>query len=146
MSRYRHVLAAVDFSEAAERVARRALEIARRNEAELTYLHVVEYVPPLDLGYEPVVAPDWLPDEEELLAAARARLEELAGRLEAREAHLRVEWGHPKGDVVRLAEEVGADLVVVGSHGRRGITRLLGSTADAVLHHARCDVLAVRIG
>ncbi len=146
MSRYRHVLAAVDFSEAAERVARRALEIARRNEAELTYLHVVEYVPPLDLGYEPVVAPDWLPDEEELLAAARTRLEELAGRLGAREAHLRVEWGHPRGDVVRLAEEVGADLVVIGSHGRRGITRLLGSTADAVLHHARCDVLAVRIG
>ncbi|HHQ41669.1 MAG TPA: universal stress protein, partial [Chromatiales bacterium] len=39
-----------------------------------------------------------------------------------------------------------ADLIVLGSHGRRGLTRLLGSTADAVLHSARCDVLAVRIG
>ena len=146
MTHYRHVLAAVDFSEATDPVAGRALDLARRYEAELTFLHVLEYVPPLDLGYEPVVAPDWLPDEQELLAAARARLEELAGRLGAREAHLRAEWGHPRSDVVRLAEEAGANLIVIGSHGRRGLTRLLGSTADAVLHSARCDVLAVRIG
>ncbi|WP_292363901.1 universal stress protein, partial [Methylophaga sp. UBA1464] len=37
------------------------------------------------------------------------------------------------------------DLIVVGSHGRKGIKMLLGSTANAILHHARCDVLAVRL-
>jgi universal stress protein A len=46
---------------------------------------------------------------------------------------------------VRIADENQADLIVVGSHGRHGIKMLLGSTANAVLHHAHCDVLAVRL-
>lgn len=46
---------------------------------------------------------------------------------------------------MRIAEENNVDLIVVGSHGRKGIKMLLGSTANAVLHHAGCDVLAVRL-
>ena len=44
------------------------------------------------------------------------------------------------------AEEIGADLIVVGSHGRYGLALLMGSTANGVLHGATCDVLAVRVG
>jgi len=45
-----------------------------------------------------------------------------------------------------VADEQGADLIIVGSHGRHGLALLLGSTANGVLHGAACDVLAVRVG
>ena len=45
-----------------------------------------------------------------------------------------------------MAKDIGADLIVVGSHGRYGLALLMGSTANGVLHGATCDVLAVRVG
>jgi universal stress protein A len=56
-----------------------------------------------------------------------------------------VELGSPKAEITRVAEEQGVDLIVVGSHGRLGLELLLGSTANGVLHAAKCDVLAVRV-
>ncbi len=55
-------------------------------------------------------------------------------------------FGRPESEIHRIAEEQGADLIVVGSHGRHGLALLLGSTANGVLHGASCDVLAVRVG
>jgi len=52
----------------------------------------------------------------------------------------------PETEIHTLANEIGADLIVVGSHGRHGLALLLGSTANGVLHGAPCDVLAVRVG
>ena len=53
--------------------------------------------------------------------------------------------GSPKTEILALAEDNNADLIVVGSHGRHGLGLLLGSTASSVLHHAKCDVMAVRL-
>ena len=55
-------------------------------------------------------------------------------------------FGRPETEIHALAEQIGADLIVVGSHGRTGLALLLGSTANGVLHGATCDVLAVRVG
>lgn len=73
-------------------------------------------------------------------------LSELANRLGAPEAGLYVETGSTRAEILRLAKEKAVDLIVVGSHGRRGLALLLGSTANAILHGANCDVLAVRVG
>ncbi len=54
-------------------------------------------------------------------------------------------WGVPGQEIVRLAEQEQIDLIIVGSHGRHGLALLLGSTASNVLHHAKCDVLAIRL-
>ncbi|MCZ6869325.1 MAG: universal stress protein, partial [Gammaproteobacteria bacterium] len=54
--------------------------------------------------------------------------------------------GNPASEIHRLSEAEGVDLVVMGTHGRHGLGLLLGSTANAVLHGVKCDVLAVRIG
>ncbi|EAW31305.1 hypothetical protein GP2143_07144, partial [marine gamma proteobacterium HTCC2143] len=54
--------------------------------------------------------------------------------------------GRAENEIHSLAEELGAELIVVGSHGRHGIALLLGSTANGILHGATCDVLAVRVG
>jgi universal stress protein A len=54
-------------------------------------------------------------------------------------------WGIPDQEIVQVAKQEQIDLIVLGSHGRHGLALLLGSTANSVLHHANCDVLAVRL-
>jgi universal stress protein A len=54
-------------------------------------------------------------------------------------------WGVPKEEITQIAQQENVDLIVVGSHGRHGFALLLGSTANSILHHAHCDVLAVRL-
>jgi universal stress protein A len=60
-------------------------------------------------------------------------------------ADRRVEIGNTGHTILRVADELGVDLILVGSHGRHGLAVLLGSTARSVLNGARCDVLAVRV-
>ena len=54
-------------------------------------------------------------------------------------------WGVPKQEIVQIAVQENIDLIVVGSHGRHGLALLLGSTANSILHYAKCDVMAVRL-
>jgi universal stress protein A len=81
----------------------------------------------------------------ELMAAAKKKLAKLAEELAVTEDKLWLEMGSPSTEIIRVAEENKVDLIVVGSHGRHGLALLLGSTANGVLHHAACDVLAVRL-
>ena len=143
---YQQILFATDFSEDAMQVGERARDIARLCGARLGMIHVVEDINiSLGGGYElrPVL-PD-LPDEA-LLRESRSLLGELAQRLGLEEAE---KWvvnaPSTKEGILGAAQEHGVDLIVVGSHGRHGLALLLGSTANAVLHGAHCDVLAVRI-
>jgi universal stress protein A len=143
MGIYQHILLAVDFSSDAGHVGNRAVELARLSGARLTLLHVVApvYQEPL---YEGVTALP-LDLEEQLVREAVRSLDALAQRLGVPEAERLVEIGSPKGVILSTAAAKGADLIVVGSHGVHGLGLLLGSTANAVLHGALCDVLAVRV-
>lgn len=145
MSQYNNVVAALDLSPASEPVARRAAALAGILGARLTLLHVFEFIPPLDLADSPLGSAGWIVDEQGLLELHRQRLEELAARLGLDEAHQELLVGLAKTEIVNFAQAQGADLIVLGTHGRHGLARLLGSTSNAVLHHAPCDVLAVRI-
>jgi len=143
---YQQILFAADFSEEALRVGERAREIARKCGARLSLIHVVEDVTiSLGGGYELLpVLPD-LPDEA-LLQEARNALGELARRLDVADASLWVVNAmSTKEGILGAAKDHHIDLIVVGSHGRHGLALLLGSTANAVLHSAPCDVLAVRL-
>jgi universal stress protein A len=81
---------------------------------------------------------------DEMVESAKTRLSSLAATHGIPEDHCWVEVGSPKVEIIRVAGEIHADLIVVGSHGRHGLGLLLGSTASSVIHHAACDVLAVR--
>lgn len=143
---YQQILFAADFSEDALRVGERARDIARTCGAKLSLIHVVEDVNiSLGGGYELLpVLPD-LPDEA-LLQEARNALGNLAQRLDVADAGLWVVNAlSTKEGIIGAAKDHHIDLIVVGSHGRHGLALLLGSTANAVLHGAPCDVLAVRI-
>ena len=84
--------------------------------------------------------------EQQLLEQSRRQLEKLAEKYDISETEVIVEIGLTKAAITNAAIERNIDLIIVGSHGRHGVGLLLGSTANAVLHHAQCDVLAVRIG
>ncbi|MDD1622415.1 MAG: universal stress protein [Methylococcaceae bacterium] len=143
MANYKHVLLAVDFSEHGNEVAKKAKEIAERNQAPLSVVHVVDNLPITDAAYGPIPFDvDWT---QELLDSAKKHLQKFATELGVPEERQFLEMGSPKLEIVRVAEENNIDLIVVGSHGRHGLALLLGSTANGVLHHAKCDVLAVRL-
>lgn len=144
MESYKRILLAADFGEHHHQVSRQAVDLAARYGAELSLVHVVENVPTGDAGYGPIVPFD-IDLTEQLLEAAEKRMAELGEELGVPAERIRVEVGSPKHEIIRVAEETATDLIVLGSHGRHGIGLLLGSTASSVLHHAKCDVLAVRL-
>lgn len=141
---YRHILIAIDFSVYADQVARRALDLARRYEARLTMVHAVEELPLYSLEDDPIIPLD-LELETQREALAREQLDGLARRLGDEGLRREVLVGRPRDEIVDFAREQDVDLIVVGSHGRHGLDRLMGSTATGVLNHAPCDVLAVRV-
>ena len=144
MTIYQHVLLAVDFFEQGERVAEKALQIAAQNNAQLSLVHVIDNLPITDPTYGPMIPFD-VDLTQELMNATKNRLAALGQKLNVPVERQWLEMGSPKLEIVRVAEENQADLIVVGSHGRHGFALLLGSTANGVLHHAKCDVLAVRL-
>ena len=145
MSEYSHILAAVDFSAAADHVVNKASEISQRNNAKLSLLHVVEYLPPIDTAFDSMPTADWGLDEEVLLDNARQSLHKLREHHKLKDAELAVLVGSPKQEIVKYVAEHHCDLVVMSSHGRHGLNILLGSTANAVLHAMPCDILTVKV-
>jgi universal stress protein A len=142
MPGYQKMLVVVDLSDDSERVIIAARDLAAFSKAEIVALHVVEFVPvePMGESLMPTVQ-----IEEELVKRSRDKLNEMAARLGLERATVRVEAGNIKAEILRVAEEEVADLIVVGSRERHGLAILVNFTEDTVLHAAHCDVLAVRL-
>lgn len=146
---YRRVLIAVDGSDDAEQVLQAAVALQhRQNES----FHVVTVIPPILDGVSGMsgasFASSWpLQDMQatlgrEITDAVRERM----ARFGIPPERLTVRHGRPAAEVRACAEDLEADLIVIGSHGRGGLAGvMLGSTANAVLHGAKCDVMTVRI-
>lgn len=142
MSIYRRILLVVDLGEHCELIGARARDLAAVLGAELSVLHVVEYVPVEPMGETLLPA---VQIEQELVQRARLRLEELTAKLGIGSARRDVAAGNVKAEIVRAAQEQHADLIVLGCRERRGPSILVNFTEDTVLHAAPCDVLAVRV-
>ncbi|ODN66465.1 universal stress protein [Methylophaga muralis] len=145
MALYQHILIAADFSNHTDMVIHRAKALAAaNNNTRLSLCHIVEDFPLTDFAYEPMISVD-ADMRDALLNAGEKQLSLLGEKFGIDTDSQWIEFGSPGRDIVRIAEENNVDLIVVGSHGRKGIKMLLGSTANAILHHASCDVLAVRL-
>jgi len=144
MSTYQHVLLAVDYSEHGDTVAQKAKRLAEKYQAKLSVIHVLDNIPMPDTRYGTVIS---LTEDScyDLLEAEKARLMQIGNQLNIDQANRWMVWGTPKQEIVELAKREQIDLIVVGSHGRHGLSLLLGSTANSVLHYARCDVMAIRL-
>jgi universal stress protein A len=142
MAVYRRILLVVDLTENSPTLARRAHTLATSLGAELELLHVVEFVPVEPMGETLMPA---VQIEEESLQHARTRLAALAADLGLKGVQCHVESGNVKSEIVRVARERHADLIVLGSRERHGLSILVNMTEDTVLHAAPCDVLAIRV-
>ena len=143
MSDYKNLLVAVDLSEESAQVMQRARSIAANNGAVLHLIHVIE---PLSFAYGGDIPMDFSGIQEEIHQQAQQQLARLGESNDIPTERQHVVLGRPEVEIHSEAEELGADLIVVGRHGRYGLALLMGSTANGVLHGASCDVLAVRVG
>lgn len=134
------ILHPTDFSERSEYAFRLACSLARDHGAKLVVLHV--YPPPQTVAYEampmlPAYPPGFRKELENRLRSLKAPTEV--------PVEYRLEEGFAATEVVRLARELPCDLIVMGTHGRTGLSRLvLGSVAEQVLRKAECPVLTVK--
>jgi nucleotide-binding universal stress UspA family protein len=141
---FRRILLATDGSQEAELATLVAVELANSIGSELHVVHIK--LVPITLPYPEVL--DWREDLERAERETRELLDEQVKKVEdaggtVAGTHLREE--QPAEEIVALADELGADLIVVGSRGRGRIRRALaGSVSDWVVRHAPCPVLVVR--
>ncbi|WP_331066605.1 universal stress protein [Steroidobacter sp.] len=142
MRDYKNILLVVDLSEDSRIIGERAKAIAACYQSEITLLHVVEYVPVEPMGE--ALLPS-VQIEGELVERAKQRLKELADTLSLSNSRQLVETGGIKAEIIRAAQRLKSDLIVLGSRERHGLAILLNFTEDTILHAAPCDVLAVRL-
>lgn len=137
---YKHILFATDLTDDTDYLIAKVRAMRDYAHAKLSLVHVVEPMPGYSyayLGIEDI--------EGQLIEESRTALAKLGAELNVDKKDQCVEVGPTKSKIQSVAEQLGADLIVCGSHGRHGLSLLLGSTANAILHGAKCDVLVVRL-
>lgn len=137
---YHKILFATDLMHNSQNFAHQAKRIAEHFSGELSVLHIIE--PPSSAVYAASLGfakyPEPVKDDAQLV------LSTLCDEIDIPKSHQRVEVGSVKQCIISVADEIGADLIIIGCHGQAGWSHLLGSTANAVLHHAHCDVITLR--
>ena len=140
--KFQRILVAVDVTGESDLVLQTAYDIAQAFGSELWLVHVVE---PISMAYNDNLLVDLSHLEEEMKDGAKAHLRKLGKSCHINLGNQQVLSGRPATEIHAFADKVKADLIVVGTHGKSGISLLLGSTANGVLHGSKCDVLAVRV-
>ena len=147
MATYQKILVAVDLSSESEVVLKKTRLIAG-SDAEIHLVYVQEPMDNVYVGIVPQSAAfSGLGDlESQLGEELKQKLITLGDKFNLPPDNLHILNGSPAHEIHRFAKESDTQLIVIGTHGQKGLQLLLGSTANAVLHGAGCDVLAVRIG
>jgi nucleotide-binding universal stress UspA family protein len=144
MTLARTILVATDFSEQADHALEYAAELGRQLDATIHLVHSIIVpvlgVPEMGVAYGSMMIELQTKKAQNALDACAARYRDRVSL-----APTRLEIGDAREVIDRVAVEIGADLIVMGTHGRRGVRRmLLGSVAESVVRSAPCPVLTVR--
>jgi nucleotide-binding universal stress UspA family protein len=146
MRAFRRILHASDFSPASRPAFNTAVDTATTNAAELLIVHVLPPLPVVPDAY--ISATTYQTLQRGHHTAGRKQLDRLVAKAKAagaRASGILLDVGVPAQQIARLAKSRRADLIVMGTHGRTGLTRaLLGSVATRVIAIAPCPVLTVR--
>lgn len=137
------ILVATDFSEQADKALDYAIELADRLDAKITIVNAVVNpvvgVPEFGLAVTSTMI-------EGIIKANQESLDKLATRAAPGRIQTKLDSGDARDVIIDAAKSTGADLIIMGTHGRRGLKRaLLGSVAEAVLRHASVPVLIVPV-
>ena len=146
MSGYNKIVVAIDLSSESTIILKRALDVAAPG-CEIHLLYVQEPMDSVYMGvvpYGPVfVGMDEV--EENLKSELEQKLNKIGDEFHIAAGSRHLLNGTPAREIHCFAEENGMELIVLGTHGQKGVQLLLGATANSVLHGSNCDVLAVRI-
>ncbi|HSK99362.1 MAG TPA: universal stress protein [Rubrobacteraceae bacterium] len=136
------ILLATDGSSDAELALGTAVDLANSTDSELHVVTVAPGYPSYDVR-NPAVVEQLREEAEKVLGEQAKKVEQAGGKVAER--HLRIAGRHRADQIVEVAEDIGAGLIVMGSRGLGGIRRaLIGSVSDSVVRHAHCPVLIVR--
>ena len=137
---YTNILVAIDPYTTYQPILKRALKLAPSASC-ISLIHVTlpyAYFEPYSLE----IGQDFVSD---MLDKSKAKLSEIAALHDIPTENVHAVLGNAPDEIHQLAEDKMTDLIIIGTHGQSGLKLLLGSTANSVLHGAKCDVLAVRV-
>jgi universal stress protein A len=142
MIHIQHILCPIDFSPPSRNALRYANEFAKAMNAKITAMHVIQPQP---------IAADinvpYIPPETEMEQAAKDNMAHLIREIVSEGVLVEqvLAFGLPSECIIEQAKKGNVDVIILGTHGRSGISRLLmGSTAESVIRHATCPVLVVK--
>lgn len=146
MKAYQHILLTTDFSKFSEGVAEKAVNLAGHFNAKITLLHVVEHFPEdksVDVPKD--VAPEDIDPFKYVIAQNRCRLEEFAHAIPGFQVIPMVilSMETAEDEIIKVAKEIKADLIVIGEHGENGVSVLPATNTKTIEQKAPCDVLVV---
>jgi len=139
---YKNILLATELTDNSQYIEEKAAAIQKLTNAKLSIIHVIEPIP--YTSDELLSVYNYQEITEALQENAKKMLQPIQKRLNIANENSIIITGSVSYEVLNYAEENNIDLIISGSHGRHGLQLLLGSTANAILHGAKCDVLAVR--
>jgi universal stress protein A len=145
---YKHILFATELNETKSYIEGKVTQLQQITQAKLSVIHIVEPIPSAYYAGEYGIisgleSSDITP--EKLVERAKEQLHPLVKRLNITEQDIYIMTGHASEEILAFSENENVDLIITGSHGVHGLQLLLGSTTNAILHHSKCDVLAVRL-
>ncbi len=129
---YKNILCAVDITPEGDAVLNKASLLAEKNNATLYVVHVIEY--------------SFFPKDyqKELEDDVSPKINKLAKKYSVHKKNCYIKFGQGYREICELAEKKDCDLIILGNHSKSGIQALMGSTANAVIQHAVCDVLLIK--
>jgi universal stress protein A len=130
---YKTIICAIEASKEGEAVLAKAQEFALLCNAKLFVTHIIPYAL-LPKDYQKQLKEETLP-----------KMESITGALGIAKKIVSVKFGKPYEQICELAEKKEADLIILGTHSKKGIQALIGSTANGVANYAKCDVSLVKI-
>jgi nucleotide-binding universal stress UspA family protein len=139
---YSNIVVGTDGSETAAKAVELAVSLARLHGATLHLVTASKQ--PTGVAGGPLAGGEPISEESFSLLGEDEMLAEIAAGIEGVEVRMHAATGNPAAAIVRVAEEVAAELIVVGSKGMTGTRRVLGSVPNSVAHSANCDVLIAK--
>jgi len=140
VTNYKKILVGIDLSEIGEVLVQKALMLGSAFGPEVVFAHVIDYVPP---NYVKAEIPEIYASEDIMKERAEKNIRELISKFTDQEYDLKIRVGKRKAGLIAIAEQIQADLIIMGKHDSNAVDKILGSTTHAVVNNASCDVLVI---
>ncbi len=130
---YKIIICAIEASDEGKEILSKAYDLAQLHQAELFVTHVIPYT---------LLPRDY---QKELENNVSPEIESIISSFDIPKDNVTVKFGKPYEQICTLAEKKNADLIILGTHSKKGLNALIGSTANAVANYAKCDVSLIKI-